>query len=142
MMTTFAEGEIVGSQLMPVSRPVVAVVDDDPTILKSLSRLLKASGYEPRVFDSAETFLDGLETRTASCVILDVHLPGISGVELRRRMAAAGSKLPVIFMTAVDDEAIHSEAIEAGGVGLLCKPFSARSLIAAIGRATGSESAR
>ena len=142
MMTTFAEGEIVGSQLMPVSRPVVAIVDDDPTILKSLSRLLKASGYEPHVFDSAEAFLDGLETRTASCVILDVHLPGISGIELRRRMAAAGSKLPVIFMTAVDDEAIHGEAIEAGGVGLLCKPFSARSLIAAIGKVTGFETAR
>lgn len=127
---------------MPVSRAVVAVVDDDPTILKGLSRLLNASGYETQVFDSAEAFLNGLETRAASCVILDVHLAGISGIELRRRLAAAGSKLPVIFMTAVDDEAVRREAIESGCGALLCKPFSARSLIEAIGKVTGFESAR
>src|SRR4051812_5869891 len=119
---------------MLMSRPLVAVVDDDPGILKGLERLLNASGYDTAVFDSAEAFLDRPPGRKAACLLLDIHLNGISGIELRRKLAAAGCKLSVIFMTAVDDENVRREAIESGCIALLSKPFPKELLIEAIGK--------
>jgi FixJ family two-component response regulator len=122
---------------MPMSRPLVAVVDDDPAMLKSVARLLNVSGYDTEVFNSAEAFLDRSVAREANCVVLDIHLGGISGIELRRRMAGSGCNLSVIFMTAVDDDAIQREAHETGCIALLRKPFPARLLIEAIAKAVG-----
>lgn len=117
-------------------RRVVAVVDDDQDLLRGLQRLLNASGYDTEVFSSGEAFLDGVAASKATCLLLDIHLGGISGIELRRRLSKIGSKLAIIFMTAVDDEAIHLEAIESGCVAFLHKPFAARALVDAIGIAT------
>jgi len=123
---------------MSMPRPVVAVVDDDPSMLKGLARLLNASGYDTEVFDSAEAFLDGSAACDAICLILDIHLGGISGIELRRRLAASSSNLSIIFMTAVDDEAIQRQAMEGGCIAYLRKPFSAHLLIESIGKAAAS----
>jgi FixJ family two-component response regulator len=114
------------------SRKLVVVVDDDKTMLRSLERLLNASGFDTEVFPSAEAFLARTCARDAACLVLDIHLGGMSGIELRRRVAASGSAVPVVFMTAFDDENTHEEAVQAGCVACLHKPFPARLLIGAI----------
>jgi FixJ family two-component response regulator len=117
---------------MSTRRKLVVVVDDDKTMLKSLERLLNASGFDTEVFCSAEAFLACRDAREAACLVLDIHLGGMSGIELRRRVAESGSPVPVVFMTAFDDESTHEEAIKAGCVACLHKPFPARLLIGAI----------
>ena len=114
---------------------IVAVVDDDPGMLKSIERLLKAHKYQTATFTSAEEFLDDAEARAATCLVLDIHLGGMSGIDLRRRLAASGSSLPIIFISAVDDESVHEEALATGCVAYLRKPFLAHLLIGAIGKA-------
>lgn len=123
-------------------RRVVAVVDDDQDLLRGLQRLLNASGYDTEVFSSGEAFLDGVAASKATCLLLDIHMGGISGIELRRRLAKLGCKLAIIFMTAVDDETIHLEAVESGCVAFLRKPFAARALVDAIGIATSERADR
>ena len=120
---------------MSARRKLVVVVDDDTSILKGLERLLNASGFDTEVFSSAEAFLAGTGAREATCLVLDIHLGGMSGIELRRRLAASGSAVPVIFMTAFDDDSTHEQAVAAGCVACLHKPFPARLLIGAIERA-------
>jgi FixJ family two-component response regulator len=122
---------------MPNRRKVVAVIDDEPTMLKAIERLLNAHGFATRVFVSAEAFLDGDAQTEASCLILDIHLGGMSGIDLRHRLTESGSPLPIIFMTAVDDEATRREAMDAGCIAYLRKPFPAKMLIGAIDKAMG-----
>ena len=110
----------------------VIVVDDDPGFLNSVVRLLSVHGFEARTFNSAEALLDSDAATTANPMLLDVHLGGISGIELQRRLAALGSNCPVIFMTAFADESTRTKAVEAGCVACLHKPFPARLLIGAI----------
>jgi FixJ family two-component response regulator len=120
-----------------VKRTVVAIVEDDPSMLKGLERLVNAHGFLTELYTSAEAFLERADVSEARCLLLDIHLGGISGIELRHRLAAAGSRLPVIFMTAVDSETIQREAVEAGCVACLRKPFQSRQLTDAIGVAVG-----
>lgn len=116
-----------------LKRPrIIAIVDDDPGIQASLSDLLAGHGFETSVFSSAEEWLDRGASTPADCLLLDIHLGGISGLELQRRLRASGSALPVIFMTARYDEATRAMALAAGGVACLHKPFAAAQLIAAI----------
>lgn len=117
---------------MSMHRKLVVVVDDDRSMLRGVERLLNAYGFETAVFSSAEALLYSSVTLEATCLVLDIHLGGMSGIELRRRLAADGSTVPVIFMTAFDDESTHEEAIKAGCVACLHKPFPARLLIGAI----------
>jgi FixJ family two-component response regulator len=122
---------------MPDQRKVVAIVDDDQTLLKAIDRLLTAHGFATQTFPSAEAFLDRPRSAEAACLVLDIHLGGMSGIELQRRLAAVRSKLPIIFITAVDDEATQQEARDTGCVACLRKPFPADLLIGAIEKATG-----
>lgn len=121
--------------LMPDQRKVIAIVDDEQTMLKAIERLLTARGFATRCFASAEEFLDSRSAQDADCLVLDIHLDGMSGIELQRRLKAVRSKLPVIFITAVDDQSVHREAIEVGGVACLHKPFQSSLLIDAIDNA-------
>jgi FixJ family two-component response regulator len=114
----------------------IAVVDDDPDMLKAIRRLLAAHGFHSEAFASAEAFLDRNGTREPACLVLDIHLGGMSGIDLQRRLKASGSQLPIIFITAVEDEAACREATDAGCVAYLRKPFTARLLIGAIDKAT------
>jgi FixJ family two-component response regulator len=114
---------------------VVIVVDDDPGFLSSVARLLSVHGFEARTFSSAEALLDSDGMMTAAPMLLDIHLGGISGIELRRRLAAAGSTSPVIFMTAVDDDATREAAMKGGCVAYLKKPFAPHLLLDALGKA-------
>ena len=117
---------------MSTRRKLVTVVDDDPTMLKAIARLLAAKGFDVEAFASAEAFLAGGTATKATCLVLDIDLSGMSGIELRHRL---GSRLPVIFITALDDEATRKAAMEAGCVALLRKPFLSRVLLEAIEKA-------
>jgi FixJ family two-component response regulator len=117
---------------MATQPTVVIVVDDNADLRKSVARLLAHHGIESRTFASAEALLDSGSAQTATCLLLDIHLGGISGVELRRRLVASGSKCPVIFMTGNDDEATRNEAIDAGCIAYLRKPFARQVLLDAI----------
>lgn len=113
--------------------PKVVVLDDDEGILQSIERFLGLHGFETRTFNSAETLIDSGEVETAVCLLLDIQLGvGISGIDLRRRLAASGSKCPVIFMTARDDDRTFNDAMAAGCVAFLLKPFDPILLLDAI----------
>jgi FixJ family two-component response regulator len=119
---------------VPRQRKVVAVVDDDASMRVGLERLLQARGFDTEIFASAEAFLGAASA--ADCLLLDIHLDGMGGFELRRRLSSAGSRLPVIFMTAFDDEATRDEATRLGCIAYLRKPFAGHLLMEAIADAT------
>jgi len=110
----------------------VAIVDDDVSMRTSIERLLRANGYATSAFASAEEFLSSGAFDDVIGMVLDIHLDGMSGIELRRCLAAAGSSIPVVFITGHDDEKSHAEALAAGCVAYLRKPFEAARLMAAL----------
>ena len=120
---------------MPKRQRVVAVVDDDPSTLRAIEALLDAHGWAAKAFASGEAFLDFGVSAEIDCLLLDVHLGGISGIELQRQLTASGRILPVIFMTALADEAVRREALTVGCIAYLTKPFPARQLFEAIDKA-------
>jgi len=120
---------------MAAPQTVVIVVDDDTGFLKGVARLLAYNGIETRTFASAEALIESGIAPTATCLLLDIRLDGISGIELQHRLATSGSKCPVIFMTANDDEATRNAAVDAGCIAYLRKPFASQVLLDAIGKA-------
>lgn len=114
---------------------VVIVVDDNPGFLKSVTRLLTVHGFATRTFSSAEALLESDGARDATCLLLDIHLGGMSGIELQRRLTASGTAYPIIFMTAIDDEATRKEAMSGGCIAYLRKPFAPHLLLDAIAKA-------
>jgi FixJ family two-component response regulator len=116
-------------------RKVIAIVDDDSSTLNAIGLLLDAHGFEARTFDSAEAFLERDAAEQVDCLLLDIHLGGLSGIALRLRLVASGSTLPVIFMTGLDDAATRGQALKAGCVAYLQKPVLARQLMDAIHKA-------
>jgi FixJ family two-component response regulator len=121
-----------GPALLPNNK--VIVIDDDPSVLKGLARVLKISGFDPVVFDCAESFENERDIGEACCLVVDIHLKGKSGFELKQGL---GDDVPVIFITASDSEAISVAAREAGCIAFLRKPFPAQSLIEPIRRLSG-----
>jgi FixJ family two-component response regulator len=125
---------------MTKKRIQVAVVDDDPGYLRALERLLRAAGFTPRGYSSAEAFLQELPRPPIDCAILDIWLGTMTGFDIARRLAAEGSRVPVILMTAHDEPGAREQAREVGGAAYLRKPFSAQLLFEAIQQATVSNS--
>ena len=113
----------------------ILVVDDDPGFLKGISRLLRAKGFEVAGYSSAEEFQAYADLRGAACLILDIHLSGISGIELSRQQRSLGSDVPVIFITGNGSEATHEAAMAAGCAGYLEKPCPAKKLMDAVSSA-------
>ena len=107
---------------------VVLVVDDDAMMLKSVARLLRQLGYASVLFPSAEAFANHSDFDGVICVLLDINLGDVSGIELRLRLKAAGSSVPVIYMTGNDSPAVRTAALQSGCLAYLTKPFSAKSL--------------
>jgi FixJ family two-component response regulator len=114
---------------------VVIVVDDNPGFLKSVTRLLTVHGFATRAFSSAEALLESDGVHGAACLLLDIHLGGMSGIELQHQLAASGSSYPIIFMTAIDDDATRREAMDGGCIAYLRKPFAPHLLLDAIAKA-------
>jgi len=112
--------------------PLIAVVDDNASVRESLRGLFRSVGFTVRAFASATDFLASEDVRTADCVILDVRMPGMGGLELQRQLVASRRDLPVIFMTAHDDAQARSQALDAGAVDYLIKPSSEEALLDAV----------
>lgn len=117
----------------------IGVVEDDASFLRALRRLLSAAGFTVATFASAEEFLDSESAGATSCLVLDVHLGGMSGFDLQQRLATAGAPIPTIFITAHDDPATRERA--RSGVAYLRKPFREDALIGAIQHALESRGA-
>ena len=115
-----------------VKQHVIAVIDDDSTMRKSLELLLSSYGYRTELYSSAEEFLGTASNSKAACLLVDIQLGDISGIELGRHLTAAGFKFPIIFMTGSSDQVIHRQAIDFGCVAFFQKPFGANELIDAI----------
>ena len=113
----------------------IAVVDDEASVRTMLGRLLRLADYEVAAFGCGEDFIASLATRHPDCVILDVHMPGLTGFDVQSRMDAAGVHIPIVFITASDELALDRTALAVGGVRLLRKPFSNDDLLEAVGAA-------
>jgi FixJ family two-component response regulator len=121
--------------------PVVGVIEDDAAARTALGRLLEASGFEPALFDSAETFMASPRGRNWLCLIVDVQLTGMSGLELQRQLRADGCGVPVIVITANRTDTVREKAEQAGCATVLWKPFSGDtilSLLTSIARGGGT----
>ncbi len=117
---------------MPQESITVYVVDDDESIRRALKRLLRSFGYHALTFESAEEFLDSPSGKDEGCIVLDIHLPGMTGFDLQEKLASRGAKYSVIFMTAYDNPQWQDRAKRAGAVAYLRKPFGEQLLLNAI----------
>jgi len=117
--------------------PVIGVVDDDASILRAVGRLLGAAGFTVRTFGSAEELLASEQLEWIDCLVLDIHLNGLSGFELQERLAELHPGIPIVFITAHDDPSTRERARRSGATEYLRKPFDEQSLIGAIEHALG-----
>ena len=108
---------------------LIAIVDDDESARCAVYGVLKSAGYEPRSFASAGEFLCSAERRTTACLISDVRMPQMSGLELQARLAEEGCRIPIIFITAYGDSRLRSQAMRAGAAVILGKPFNDKVLL-------------
>jgi FixJ family two-component response regulator len=121
------------------SRLFIAIVDDEECVRKALSRLLRSAGIDAEAFPSGEDFLESLRARQPDCVLLDLHMPRLSGFEVQTRLRESGARLPVIIITCQDSPAAHERAFAGGAVDYLRKPVRSRTLLDAIHRAVREE---
>jgi FixJ family two-component response regulator len=112
--------------------PLIAIVDDDDALRNSLDNLLRSAGFRAHGFASAEAFLRSDQARETACLILDVRMPGMNGLELQRQMVAANWQLPIIFITSHTDDEARARALAAGAVAFLYKPCREDDLLHAI----------
>ena len=111
---------------------MIAIVDDDESVRKATRSLVRSLGYEAATFCSAEEFLESSQLTSTACLITDVRMPGMSGVELQDRLIADGHSLPTVFISAFSDERVQQRVLESGAVGYLRKPFEEDRLIECI----------
>jgi FixJ family two-component response regulator len=117
--------------------PMISIIDDDPSVRKATDGLVRSLGYRSLTFASAEDFLESDHIDDTSCVITDVQMPGLSGVELQNVLIARGARLPMIFITAYPEDRVRRCVLEAGAVGFLSKPFEEAVLIEHLQAALG-----
>ena len=111
---------------------LISIVDDDESVRDALWGFLRSVGFTVNVFASAEEFLNSDQLSKADCLILDVRMPGMSGIELHRQLVTGYCKIPVIFITAYEDEGMRTQALSGGAGAFLIKPFSEEALLNAI----------
>jgi FixJ family two-component response regulator len=109
--------------------PVISIVDDDEAVRLALRSLVRSLGYVSNVFASAEEFLESSQLNETSCLISDIQMPGMNGIELQNRLRILDHCTPIIFVTAFPDERNRARALEAGAIGFLEKPFEGRAMI-------------
>jgi FixJ family two-component response regulator len=118
----------------------ISIVDDDESVRQALKGLLRSAGFPADAFASAEEFLSSGQLHATSCLILDVRMPGMSGMDLQDRLIASSSAVPIIFISAHGDEDVRTRALQRGAVAFLQKPFSDDALLDAIASANGAQS--
>jgi FixJ family two-component response regulator len=119
-----------GGKLHPVQ--VISIVDDDESVREATKSLVRSLGYKSLTFSSAEEFLESPYLNGTACLITDVQMPGLSGVELQDRLIAAGHRIPVIFVTGFPDDRLHAHVLRSGAIGYLRKPYKEDDLVACI----------
>ena len=115
--------------------PMISIVDDDFSVREAAKCLIRSLGYDAMTFSSAEEFLESGRVQTTACLISDIHMPGLSGVELQERLITNGYCLPIIFVTAYPDEKLRGRLLRGGAIGYLSKPFNEDRLIECLGTA-------
>ena len=115
-----------------IETALISIVDDDESIREAIQSLLRSVGFRAKTFASAEQFLQSDQIENTACLILDVRMPGMSGLELQRRLMATQCRIPIVFVTAHGDEEARSRALQEGAVEFLLKPFSEEALLNAI----------
>jgi FixJ family two-component response regulator len=118
---------------------LISIVDDDDSLRNSLNNLIRSVGFRAQGFCSAEAFLNSNQLRDTACLILDVRMPGMSGLELQRQLVATNCGIPIIFITSHGDDNARTRALEAGAVDFLYKPFREEALLNAIHTALKSK---
>jgi FixJ family two-component response regulator len=114
---------------------VISIVDDDASLREAMSGLVRSLGFDAATFSSAEDFLQSDRVEATSCLITDVQMPGLSGVELQSQLISSGSLIPIIFVTASPERRIEARVREAGAIGFLIKPFDDESLVECLDQA-------
>lgn len=122
---------------MTTREHTIAVIDDDPSVRKALRRLLSVFGYRVELFASAAEFLDAAPTSKAMCLLLDIKLGAMSGLDLARRLAADGFDFPIVFMTGSANNVVRMQCLDFGCVAFLQKPILEARLMDALAKATG-----
>jgi FixJ family two-component response regulator len=117
---------------MAKAAPTIYVVDDDASVRRALSRLLRSAGFQVETFMSAQEFLDSGQAKGPGLLVLDVRMPGLSGLALQKVLAASGCRLPIVFITAFDNDRERAQGLAAGAVAFLRKPFQEHPLMEAI----------
>ena len=115
-----------------IETALISIVDDDESIREAIQSLLRSVGFKVETFASAEQFLQSDQIETTACLILDVRMPGMSGLELQRHLMATQYRIPIVFVTAHGDEEARSRALQEGAVEFLLKPFNEEALLNAI----------
>jgi len=121
---------------------MISIIDDDESIREATRGLVRSLGYQAAAFQSAEDFLQSEGRDATSCVITDIQMPGISGLDLQDRLRGEGCSTPVIFITAYPQERAKARAMKAGAIGFLGKPFDDQALIACLDRALAEDGGR
>jgi FixJ family two-component response regulator len=125
--------------LMPETSPWIAIVDDDPSVLKALHRTLRVRAFQSKTFSSAQEFLDSLTDGIPECLIVDLQMPGMTGLELHHHLTCRGIRIPTIIITAHSDSRVRERPESGGLVAILLKPLQNASLFNAIDAAMKTE---
>ena len=125
-----------------MAKHVISIIDDDESVLEATKSLVRSLGYKAAVFASAEEYLQSNWLDDSSCLITDLHMPGMSGADLQDRLIADGRQIPMIFMTAYYEEKVRDRVLDAGAYGFLRKPFNDESLIECLDKALTATSSK
>jgi FixJ family two-component response regulator len=120
-----------------VARNLISVIDDDESVRRTTTRLVESFGFRAAAFESAEVFLGSGQLQDTSCLIVDVQMEGMTGLQLQSHLAASGSRIPIIFITAYYEKESYRRAMQAGAVAFLGKPFTDEQLLQTIRSALG-----
>ena len=112
-----------------VAIPIIAIVDDDEAVREATKTLVRSLGYNASTFGSAEEFLNSEQVHDTSCLITDLHMPGLSGLDLQDRLIARGHRIPIIFITGFPDDTARARAMKAGALAFLTKPINQHHLV-------------
>src|SRR5262249_28703343 len=118
----------------PTARPLVAIVDDDELFRRSLERLVRSAGFRVATFGSAEDFLERGDLDATACAVVDMKLPGMNGLDLQRQLITRPAPIPIVFVSAHDEAMMQANALRAGAVAFLRKPFDNSTLLDALNR--------
>jgi FixJ family two-component response regulator len=119
----------VGGDNSLASNHIVSIIDDDASVRSAIGSLVRSLGYVAHTFESAESFLGSGDSVKTSCIVTDVQMPGMSGLDLQSRLRDAGNKVPTVFITAFPEDHLRARAEAGGAIGFLAKPFDGQALV-------------